>query len=127
MGSGDYNIYLENLLTIARFYDEHYTNNLWENIVHEAIKNMDINFSNPSKDEDITDYRIGIDNIHGLMLAYARQFDDIKLSIENIKSSNTVSYDGNNNIPDYSYNHRCRMHQPLNYRLINHLRSRSYF
>ena len=101
LDSGDYNIYLENLLTIARFYDEHYTNNLWENIVHEAIKNMDINFSNPSKDEDITDYRIGIDNIHGLMLAYARQFDDIKLSIENIKSSNTVSYDGNNNIPDY--------------------------
>lgn len=99
--SGEYNTYIDDLLTIANFYDEHYSNNLWENIVHESIKNMDINFSNPSKDEDINDYRLGIDNIHGLMLAYARQFDDIKLSIENIKYTNTVTYNGNNNIPDY--------------------------
>lgn len=99
--SGRYTKYTNDLLHVAEFYDTHYSNNLWENIVHESIKNMDSTFSNPSKDEDISDYRLGIGNIHGLMLAYARQFDDIKLSIENIKSSNVVTYNENNNIPDY--------------------------
>ena len=99
--SAEYSIYVGKLNDIAVFYDEHYSNNLWENIVHESIKNMDTTFSNPSKDEDISDYRLGISNVHGLMLAYGRQFDDIKLSIENIKSVNTITYDENNNIPDY--------------------------
>ena len=99
--SGRYTKYTNDLLHVAEFYDTHYSNNLWENIVHESIKNMDSTFSNPSKDEDITDYRFGIGNVHGLMLAYARQFDDIKLSIENIKSTNIVTYNENNNIPDY--------------------------
>ena len=99
--SPDYSKYINKLSEVALFYDEHYSNNLWENIVHESIKNMDAQTSNPSNDEYVDDYRLGISNIHGLMLAYARQFDDIKLYIENIKSSNTVTYDENNNIPDY--------------------------
>lgn len=99
--SADYSTYVTQLLNVATFYDEHYTNNLWENIVHESIKNMDVNWSNPLKDEDVNDYRLGIQNIHGLMLAYGRQFDDIKLTIDNIKSTNTVTYNENNNIPDY--------------------------
>lgn len=99
--SGDYTKYVSQLSDIALAYDEHYSNNLWENIVHESIKNMDVNFSRPAKDEGIDDYRLGIGNVHGLMLAYGRQFDDIKLSIENIKSVNTVTYNENNNIPDY--------------------------
>ena len=99
--SPDYSSYINKLSEVALFYDEHYSNNLWENIVHESIKNMDIQMSNPSHDESIDDYRLGISNIHGLMLAYARQFDDIKLYIGNIKSSNTVTYDDNNNTPDY--------------------------
>ena len=99
--SGDYSKYIRDLLYVAEKYDEHYTNNLWENIVHESIKNMDLTFTNPSKDEDIDDYRLGIGNIKGFLLAYARLFDDIKLSIENTKSVNVVTYDENNNIPDY--------------------------
>lgn len=99
--SGDYNKYVSKLQDVSEFYDEHYSNNLWENLVHESIKNMDIPFNNPSKNEGIDDYRIGIGNVHGLMLAYGRQFDDLKVAIENIKSTNTVSYDENNNVPDY--------------------------
>ena len=32
---------------------------------------------------------------------YGRQFDDIKRYIDNIKSTNSVTYDEKNNIPDY--------------------------
>ena len=99
--SSEYSSYINKLSEVALFYDEHYSNNLWENIVHESIKNMDVQLSNPSHEEDVDDYRLGISNIHGLMLAYARQFDDIKLYISNIKSPNTVTYDENNNTPDY--------------------------
>ena len=97
----DYSKYTNQLLNVARFYDEHYTDNLWRNITHEAIKNMDITFSNPQKDEDADDYILGTGNIHGLLLSYGRQFDEIKLAIDNIKSCNTITYDENNNIPDY--------------------------
>ena len=96
-----YDKYVNDLTSVAEAYDRYYSNNLWENIVHESIKNTDVTFSNPSKDENIDDYRIGIGNIHGIMLAYARQFDDIKLAIDNINSCNIVTYNENNNIPDY--------------------------
>ena len=101
INSTRYNKYVGDLSSVAESYDEYYSNNLWENIVHESIKNMDTTFSNPSRDEDISDYRLGIGNMHGLILAYARQFDDIKLAIENINTVNTVTYNQNNNIPDY--------------------------
>lgn len=101
LDSSDYTRYINGVLDVAKAYDDLYSDNLWQNIVHESIKNMDITLNNPSKDEDKTDYNVGIGNIHGLMLAYGRQFDDIKLSIDNIKSGNVVTYDGNDNIPDY--------------------------
>ncbi len=100
--SNDYQIYVNSLLEIAEFYDEHNTDNLWKNMTHDAIKNLDITMNTMSKtDEDSSDYEIGVGNIRGLMLAYGRQFDEIKLAIDNIKATNNVTYDEGNNLPDY--------------------------
>ena len=100
--SANYSIYINSLLTLAEFYDEYKTDNLWKNLTHDAIKKMDITMNTMSKTgEDSSDYAYGTGNIHGLMLAYGRQFDELKLAIENIKSNNTVTYNENNNLPDY--------------------------
>ena len=93
--------YYNGLVTMARWYDENRTDNLWRNMTHEAIKNMDQTITDVSRDEDGEDYKIGLSNLHGLMLAYGRQFDEIKHDIDNIKTTNTVTYNENNNTPDY--------------------------
>jgi len=100
--SANYKEYVNSLLKVAEFYDEHgYSDNLWKNLTHDSIKNMDTTFSNPSKDENIEDYRLGISNLQSLLNVYGRQFDDIRLYIKNIKSVNSITYNDNNNIPDY--------------------------
>jgi hypothetical protein len=100
--SPDYNRYVNNLLAVADFYDTNMVDNLWRNLIHDAIKNMDITAETFRKTgDDSSDYIIGTGNIRGLMLAYGRQFDDIKFDMENIKTMNVITYDENGNMPDY--------------------------
>jgi hypothetical protein len=70
-------------------------------LTHDSVKSMDLAFSNPGKDEDQEDYDYGATKLEGLIWAYGRQFDELKRSIDNIKFTCNVSYDENNNIPDY--------------------------
>lgn len=99
--SETYGNYIDELLSIAEFYDEGYTDNLWRMLTHDSIKSMDLAFSNPLKDEDKSDYNIGTTRLEGLLWAYGRQFDELKRSIDNIKFTSNITYDGNNNLPDY--------------------------
>ena len=93
--------YINGILSIAEFYDEYYTNNLWRMLTHDSIKAMDLAFSNPQKDEDQYDYNIGTSKLEGLFWAIGRQFDEIKRTIDNVKNTSNVTYNGNNNLPDY--------------------------
>lgn len=93
--------YINGLLSISEFYDEYYTNNLWRMLTHDSIKAMDVAFADTGKNEDTEDYNIGTTRLEGLFWAIGRQFDEIKRSIDNIKNTSKVSYDGNNNLPDY--------------------------
>jgi len=99
--STNYNNYLNGLLEQAGFYDELFSDNLWRMMVHDSIKNMDLTFSNPSKDEDKSDYNIGTTKVQGLFWAIGRLFDDIKRYIDNIGSVNQITYSQSNNISDY--------------------------
>lgn len=99
--STKYGEYVKDLLDLAEFYDENYTDNLWRMLTHDSIKNMDSTFSMPGKDEDEEDYNIGTSRMQGLLWAIGRQFDDIKRAIDNIKYSNRITYQGDNNLPDY--------------------------
>lgn len=99
--STKYGEYVKDLLDLAEFYDENYTDNLWRMLTHDSIKNMDTTFSMPGKDEDEEDYNIGTSRMQGLLWAIGRQFDDIKRAIDNIKYSNRITYQGDNNLPDY--------------------------
>ena len=97
----NYRNYLNGLLELSDFYDNYYSNNLWRMMVHDSIKNMDLTFSNPSKDEDKTDYNIGTTKVQGLFWAISRLFDDLKRYIDNIGSVNEITYSQTNNISDY--------------------------
>lgn len=99
--SPDYETYLSDILSIAEFYDEWYTDNLWRMLTHDSVKSMDLAFSNPMKDEDEEDYTFGATKLEGLLWAYGRQFDEIKRSIDNIKFNSNVTYNEENNMPDY--------------------------
>ena len=99
--SAKYGEYIKDLLDLAEFYDENYTDNLWRMLTHDSIKNMDMTFSMPGRDEDEEDYNIGTSRMHGLLWVIGRQFDDIKRAIDNIKYSNRITYQGDNNLPDY--------------------------
>lgn len=99
--SSNFATYTENLLEIAEWYDENRVDNLWRNMTHDSIKNLDRAYTNNSTDEDIDDYAIGNSRIHQMFNIYGRFFDSIKQSIDNIKSTNEITYNDNNNIPNY--------------------------
>lgn len=96
-----YDQYISDLLDLSKFYDEHYTDNLWRMLTHDSIKNMDLTFTRPEKDEDAEDYNIGTGRFQGLMWAVGRQFDDIKREVANIQNATRITYRGDNNVPDY--------------------------
>lgn len=99
--SNQYAAYIKDLLTLASFYDERQTDNLWRAMTHDSIKNMDLTYTRGNSTDEHEDYVLGTTKLKGLFAAYGRQFDEIKRYIDNIKSINKISYDKNNNLPDY--------------------------
>ena len=96
-----YENYVERLISLAEFHDEHDSNNIWRSMTHEAIKNLDWTFVRENGD-DIEDLsKIDSSKIEIFLQLYGRQFDGLKHYIDTIKYSNQVSYNEKNNLPDY--------------------------
>ena len=93
--------YYGDLLKVAEWYDENKTDNLWRNLTHESIKNMDRTYEDVSRNEDNDDYALGTSALRDIFYVIGRFFDDIKKDISVINSTSNISYDENNNIPDY--------------------------
>lgn len=99
--TGAYEFYMSQLIEIAAFYDEGYSDNLWNRMTHSAIKNMDETFIRPNSDDTHEGYEIGTSKIQQLLKVFAYFFDNLKIQTRNIKQTNILTYDENNNIPDY--------------------------
>lgn len=99
--TGAFQGYLESLISLATFHDEFDSDNIWRMMTHESIKNLDWTYNTRKGDDetDLTDF--DTKGIGAIMRIYGRQFDDIKRYADNIKNSNTLSYDEKNNAPDY--------------------------
>ena len=97
--TSEYESYLNGLLELCNFYDERCTDNLWRSLTHDSIKNMDYAF----KDEKIEDdeYSLGEGRFEEIIKCFAHQFDEIKQYIDNIKTTNTITYSNDSNIPSY--------------------------
>jgi hypothetical protein len=89
--------YLDSLIELAIFHDEYDSDNIWRVMTHESIKNLDWTFM--SNDMDISD--IDASRMKAMVHIQGRQFDDIKRYIDNIKYTNSITYDEQNNVPDY--------------------------
>lgn len=96
-----YESYVERLINLATFHDEHDSNNIWRSMTHEAIKNLDWTFVRENGDdvEDLS--KIDSSRIEIFLQLYGRQFDGLKRYIDNIKYTNQVTYNEKNNLPDY--------------------------
>lgn len=99
--TGKFQNYLQSLMTLAEFHDEYDSDNIWRMMTHEAIKNLDWTFT--SKDGEVIDDTVDIDSgrIKVMSQIQGRLYDDLKRNISVIKSTNNISYNQKDNIPDY--------------------------
>lgn len=93
--------YVNELLELCRFYDEYFTDNIWRNLTHDAIKNLDNTFVHEDVDNSKEDIKENVEKVHKFILACGRQFDDIKRYADGIKNANAITYNGEGNLPDY--------------------------
>lgn len=100
VGEG-FQTYLDRLLKLCNFYDEYFTDNLWRNLTHDAIKNLDQTFIRETSDESKEDIKENVEKVHKFINACGAQFDIIKMYADKIKNVNTITYNNENNLPDY--------------------------
>lgn len=98
INGSSYKSYIDKLISMALFYDDNFTDNLWVSMVHEPIKNMDYTYI-----KDGNNSKIDVDNstIKAVFDIWSNTFDYLKKSIDSIKNTNRITYDGNGNMPDY--------------------------
>lgn len=99
--TGAFQGYLEKLRALAEFHDEYDSDNILRMYTHEPIKNLDWTFINQNDDDTDIDADFDASRIKAMLHVWGRQFDDLKLYTENVKASNTITYDEKNNVPDY--------------------------
>ena len=91
-GSSDTLIpYATQLINIAEFYDERFSDNIYRMLTHETLKNFD--FTIYKEDPNAENYEEGQDKLRKLLRLYGREFDKFKSDIEEIKDKSVYSYD----------------------------------
>ena len=92
--------FVSKLGNLAALYDELWTDNLWRRMTHEAIKNYDWTYTREFSEGEEEDNVNGGERMHKVINIIGRVFDDIKLSIDTIKRNNTLTYNGDRNMPN---------------------------
>jgi hypothetical protein len=93
--------YVDRLVTIGEFYDENLTDNLYRSMTHEAIKNFDWSYTREYDEDAEEEHFEGGQKIQKALRIFAREFDEQKKYIDNIKNTGRITYDDRANIPDY--------------------------
>ena len=99
--------YAERLIQIGEFYDERFTDNLYRSMTHESIKNFDWTYTREYNEGDEVEYVRGGEKIQKALRIFAREFDEVKKYIDNIKNTGRLTYDGRGNVPDYFLTDLC--------------------
>lgn len=98
--STSYIDFLSKLTDMAQLYDELWTDNIWRNMTHEAIKNYDWTYTREFEIGDEEDNINGGERMHKVLNIIGRVFDDVKQYIDKIKQHNRITYSGDRNIPN---------------------------
>ena len=101
------NDYINRLIKIGEYYDELFTDNLYRSMTHEAIKNFDWTYTREYNEGDELEYVHGGEKIKKALRIFAREFDEVKKYIDNIKYTGRLTYDGRGNVPDYFLTDLC--------------------
>ena len=96
-----YEHYIDSLTQVASFYDEYYCDNLYRCMTHESIKNFDFSYTRSYEDGQTDAYIEGGEKFQNTLRLIAREFDEIKYYIDNLRNSTRITYDNIGNIPDY--------------------------
>ena len=97
----NYRLYVGRLSKIGSFYDERFCDNIWRNLTHEAIHNFDWTFTRDYSEGDEIDFILGGERMRKLLRIYGRELDEVKMFADSLKSTNTITYNGRGNTPDY--------------------------
>lgn len=100
-----FELYIDKLYKLSELIDNLWTNNLWGNMTHESIKNFD--WSYEREDEENIDNVEGSNRMEQVLQIMGAHFDDMKRWVDNIKHKNTITYDGNNNLPNAELSDKC--------------------
>ena len=101
MTSAFFDAYVSQLMELAEFHDEFDSDNIWRMLTHDSIKNLDWTFRSDSIDGMFDNTDFDSTRMKAALELCGRQFDDIKRYADNIKYSNTITYDEKDNVPDY--------------------------
>lgn len=93
-----YTSFLGSLISMAQIYDDTATDNLSRMLVHESIKNFDWTTSRNYYEGETDDFVSGSTKFNNILNVFGRHFDDLKRYADGVKFTNTVTYDGINNI-----------------------------
>lgn len=96
-----FNVYIETLQSAAIMHDEIDSDNIWRMLTHASLKNLDWTFKIDTDGDAESVEGFDSSRFQAALHLYGRQFDDIKRYADNIKYSNSVTYDEKNNLPDY--------------------------
>ena len=94
-----YDEYINSLNHLSELTDELFSDNIWRNMTHEAIKNFDWTYQKDYEEGDDIENIFGGTRIKNILRIYGRFFDDIKRYIDNIKLKNCIKIDGVDNLP----------------------------
>lgn len=100
ISSSRYEEFIDRLYGMANLFDELWTDNLYRNMTHEAIRNFDWTYTREYTDGDEEDNIQGGERMRKILHFCGRVFDDVKKYADGVKVCNRASYDGNSNMPN---------------------------
>lgn len=96
VSSGNFGMYLSNLIDMASNYDEYDSDCIWRMLVHESIKNLDTTVISRNLNKE--DFDLDNTRMRAMLNVFGRSFDDIIVDINKIKDLKTVSYNDSDEI-----------------------------
>lgn len=120
--------FIGDIYDTAQKMDEIWTDNIYRNMTHEAIKNFDWTYKREYIDGDAEDNIEGGERMQTILRFCGRVFDDVKAYADGIALSNKVTYDSYGNMPNSQLKNELSMQGWEGYSIIPNVNSvNSYY
>lgn len=116
--SNRYAEFVNDLYVAAQRMDEIWTDNIYRNMTHEAIKNFDWTYQREYEDGEEEDNVEGGERMMTVLRFCGRVFDDVKAYADGIASTNKVTYDSYGNMSNSQLKNELSMQGWEGYSII---------